>query len=61
MTTISYTGARVTLEQFEVFIRDNYTDIHPIFNKVNILRKYVDIDGDGYIDRNDLEVFLKRY
>ncbi len=61
MTTISYAGARVSLEQFEMFIKDNYTDIHPIFNKVNILKKYVDVDGDGYIDKNDLEVFLKRY
>jgi hypothetical protein len=61
MTTISYAGARVSLEQFEVFIKDNYADIHPIFKKVNILKKYVDVDGDGYIDRNDLDVFLNRY
>jgi hypothetical protein len=29
--------------------------------KVSIIKKYVDIDGDGYIDNEDLNVFLKRY
>ena len=61
LTVISYKNARVSLEQFERFIKDNYSDLNPIFAKVGVLKKYVDIDGDGYIDHNDLEVFLKRY
>ena len=44
-----------------MFITDNYTEIHPIFSKVSLVKKYVDIDGDGYVDNEDLMVFLKRY
>ena len=61
VSVISYKFSRVSLEQFSRFIKDNYADINPIFGKVDTLKKYVDIDGDGYIDHNDLEVFLKRY
>ena len=61
MTTISYQGARVSLAQFERFILDNYSGINDIFLKVNIIKKYVDVDGDGYVDSNDLATFLKRY
>jgi len=44
-----------------MFLKDNYSDVHPIFRKIGLIKKYVDIDGDGYIDSNDLEIFLKRY
>jgi len=60
MSTLSL-APRITLKQFEVFLKDNYSDVHPIFSKVGKIKKYVDIDGDGSIDCNDLEIFLKRY
>ena len=55
-------GPRVSLREWETWVDKNMGNQDPVFFCfTSQIKKFLDVDGDGYIDKNDLEIFIKRF